>query len=136
MNKRVILALALSFAWTTSASASDDKMLHLGATTAISSITHQYLTKNKENLVNQTVEQKRIKMIQSMTLCAGVGAGKELYDDVSGGDASGKDLAYDMVGCMFGTSLSASFNEVYIDTKFDFDQDGDLITMLNFNYDF
>jgi putative lipoprotein len=39
-------------------------------------------------------------------LALGAGAAKELYDRVAGGDASPRDLTWDVVGAATGTMLS------------------------------
>lgn len=136
MKKVAVLALPLLMLNIGTAKAENDAYLHLGASTAIGSIAHQYFTPDKKELAFQTSSEKRMAMIKSTSLCAGVGLGKELYDNATGGEISEKDLAFDALGCMIGTAVSATFNNLYVNTKFDFDDDGDVVTMVNFNYNF
>lgn len=46
----------------------------------------------------------------SLSLCATIGLGKELYDEYDYGGFSSKDLAYDLLGCGLGVIIGQQVN--------------------------
>jgi uncharacterized protein YfiM (DUF2279 family) len=46
------------------------------------------------------------RLVAGAGLALAAGAGKEVYDKYSGGDASGRDLTWDVVGAAAGTMVS------------------------------
>jgi putative lipoprotein len=106
-----VLTLALLTALPREASADDfwaaDKALHFGVSMALSIGGYA-----ASSLVFDEPWQRALS---GGTLSLAVGAGKEGYDAIAGGDPSWKDFAWDGIGTAAGISVSLSVDLLLLD---------------------
>jgi putative lipoprotein len=83
-----------------------DKALHFGVSVAISAGAYA-----GSSLI---FEKPWERALAASLFSLGVGAGKEGFDALSGGDASFKDFAWDAAGTLVGTSIAFSIDVTWL----------------------
>lgn len=89
-NKLKIALLASLVAQPVFAKEVDDRVLHAGVSVAIGS-----------GMIMATNDR-----LTSYAVCGAAGLAKEVYDEIDYGGFSGKDMFYDVLGCIIGIEAS------------------------------